>query len=48
MDMGKVAQKFWALYQCMLNVPLLNDWSKVKYSQVHGSPVLKALLFHSF
>ena len=33
------------MYQCILNVPLWNDWSKVTYSQVHGSSVLK--LFHS-
>ena len=32
------------MYQCILNVPLWNDWSKVTYSQVHGSPVLKTLL----
>ena len=31
-----------------LNVPLWNDWSKVTYSQVHGSLVLKALLLQSF
>ena len=31
----------------MLNVPLWNDLSKVTYSQVHGSPVLKALSFKS-
>ena len=37
--MEKVGQKFWATYQCILNVPLWNDWSKVTYSQVHGSPV---------
>ena len=36
------------MYQCILNVPLWNNWSKVTYSQVHGSPVLKALLFQSF
>ena len=35
------------MYQCILNVPLWNNWSKVTYSQVHGSPVLKALLFQS-
>ena len=35
------------MYQCILNVPLWNDWSKVTYSQVHGSPVLKALSFKS-
>ena len=29
------------MYQCILNVPLRNDWSKVTYSQVHGSPALK-------
>ena len=31
--------------QCILNVSLWNDWSKVTYSQVHGFPVLKALSF---
>ena len=36
------------MYQCILNVPLWNDWSKVTYSQVHGSPVLKTLLLQSF
>ena len=36
------------MYQCILNVPLWNDWSKVTHSQVHGSPVLKAFLFQSF
>ena len=29
-------------------LPLRNDWSKVTHSQVHGSPVLKALLLQSF
>ena len=33
------------MYQCILNVPLWNDWSKVTYSQVQGYPVLKALSF---
>ena len=33
------------MYQCILNLPQLNDWSKVTYSQVNGSPVLKALSF---
>ena len=36
------------MYQCILNVPLWNDWSKVTYPQVHGSPVLKALVLQSF
>ena len=36
------------MHQCILNVPLWNDWSKVIYSQVHGSPVLKFLLLQSF
>ena len=36
------------MYQCILNVPLWNDWSKVTYSQVHGSPVLKTHLLQSF
>ena len=36
------------MYQCILNVILWNDWSKVTHSQVHGSPVLKALSFKSF
>ena len=35
------------MYQCILNVPLWNDRSKVAYSQVHGSTVLKALSFKS-
>ena len=35
------------MYQCMLNVPLWNHWSKVTYSQVHGSPGLKTLSFKS-
>ena len=35
------------MYQCILNVPLWNDWSTVTYSQVHGSPVLKAPSFKS-
>ena len=46
-NIRKVGWKFWAMYQCILNVPLWNDWSKVTYSQVHGSPVLKALSFES-
>ena len=36
------------MYQCILNVPLWNDWRKETYSQVHGSPVLKTLLLQSF
>ena len=36
---------FWAMYQCVLNETLWNDWSKVTYAQVHGSPVLKTLSF---
>ena len=36
------------MYQCILNVPLWNDWSTVTYSQVHCSPVLKAPSFKSF
>ena len=39
-DIEKVSEKFWAMYQCIFNVPLGNDWSKV-----HGYPVLKALSF---
>ena len=35
------------MYQCILNVPLWNDWSKVTYSQIHGPPVLKTLLLQS-
>ena len=46
--MEKVGYMFWAMYQCMLNVPLWNDLSKVTYLQVHGSPVLKTLLLQSF
>ena len=37
------------MYQCILNVlnvSLWNDWSKLTYSQVHGSPVLKALYYN--
>ena len=41
----KVGWKFWSMCQCMLTVPLRNDWNKVTYSQVHVSPVLKALSF---
>ena len=33
------------MYQCILNIILRNDWSKVTYSQVYDSPVLKALSF---
>ena len=47
-DIDKVRQKISALYQCILNVPLWNDWRKVRYSKVHDSPVLKALLLQSF
>ena len=36
------------MYQCILNVPLWNNWSKVTYSQVHGSPVRRTLLLQSF
>ena len=43
----KVSQKFWVMYHCILNVPLWNNWSKVTYSQVRGSQVLKALLSRS-
>ena len=46
--MEKVGQKFWHMCQCMLNVPLWNDWRKVTYKQVDGSPVLKTLLFQIF
>ena len=45
--MEKVSQKFWVMYHCILNVPLWNNWSKVTYSQVRGSQVLKALLSRS-
>ena len=37
----KVRLKVRAMHQCILNVPLWNDWSYVTYSQVHGSPVLE-------
>ena len=47
-DMEMVGSRFWAMYQCILNVFLWNDWSKVTNSQVHGSPLLKALLFQNF
>ena len=36
------------MYQCIFHVPLWNDWSKITYSQVHGSPVHEALSFESF
>ena len=36
------------MFQCILNVPLRTCLSKVTYSQVHSSSVLKALLFQSF
>ena len=32
------------MYQCIVNTPLWNDWSKIAYSQVHGSPVFQARL----
>ena len=35
------------MYQCILNVPPWNDWSKITYWQVHGSPRLKVLLIKS-
>ena len=44
MDIEKVGYKFWAIYQCTVNVPLWNDWSKVACSQVHDSPVLKIVI----
>ena len=34
--------------QCIVNVPLWNDWSKVTYSYVYGSPILKISSFKSF
>ena len=46
-DIEKVGQKFWAMYQCIINITVWNDWSKVTYSQVHGSPVLRTLSFKS-
>ena len=33
------------MYQCILNIILRTDSSKVTYSQVYDSPVLKALSF---
>ena len=33
-DMEKVGWKFWAMYQCMLNIPLWNERCKVTYSEV--------------
>ena len=36
-----------AIYQYILNVPLWNDWSKITYSEEHGSPVFKTLSFKS-
>ena len=41
-DMEKGGYKLWAMCQCVLIVPLWNNWSGVACSQVHGSPVLKA------
>ena len=35
------------MYQWIRNVPLWNDWSKITYSQVHGFPVLKALILQN-
>ena len=46
-EIEKLGSKFWAAYQCILNVPLWNDWRKVTYSQMHGCPVLKALSLES-
>ena len=45
MDMEKVGKKFWVMYQCILNVPLWNDWSKVTHSQVHGSQLFKLFYY---
>ena len=35
------------MYQCILNIPLGNYWSKVTFTR-HGSPGLKTLLLQSF
>ena len=35
------------MYQWILNELLWNDWRNVTYSEVHGSSVVKALLFLS-
>ena len=35
------------MYQCILNVPLRNDLSKVTYSQIHGSPVFYSKVIYS-
>ena len=35
------------MYQYIPNVPLQSHWSKVTYSQVHGSSMLKTLSFQS-
>ena len=32
----------WVMYQCIHNVHLWNDWSKVTYSLLHGSSVQKS------
>ena len=35
------------MYQCILNEPMRNGWTKVIHSQVHGPPELKGLSFKS-
>ena len=46
----KSSWNFWMMYttDVYLYVSLLNDWSKVTYSQLHDSPVLKTLSIKSF
>ena len=44
---GKGGLKILSYVSIYIYVPLRNDWSKVTYSQVHGS-VFKGLLFQSF
>ena len=36
------------MYQCIVNVPLRNDWSKVTYSQVYGSPAAQSSFIAKF
>ena len=38
---GEDRLKLYAMYKCILNVPMRNDWSKVTYLHVHDSPVFK-------
>ena len=47
-DIDKVRQKISALYQCILNVPLWNDWRKVRYSKVHWFSGAKSTFITKF